>query len=144
MDPSGRVGRRGAPNVDALAEPVGQVVGADVQLGVAEAIDPQHLGDHGVVVGLRQRHDTRQQQVGVDRLAELAEVDAVAELCGGRREDVAPGERGAGRRQVPAGVGQLDGTFRPARHRHRRGEQTVVGADEDALAAGDLDGDRAA
>ena len=41
----------------------------------------------------------RHQQVRVDRRAELGEVDAVAQVGGDRGEDVAPGERGAGRRR---------------------------------------------
>ena len=74
--------------------------------------------------------------------AELGEVDAVAEVGGRRSEDVAPGERGARR----ARAGRRRWSSSTARRRaagdgDRRGEQPVVGADEDAGAVGHLDGD---
>ena len=78
------------------------------------------------------------------RLAELGEVDAVAQVAGDRGEDVAAGERGPVRLQVVLLVGQHHGPPGAARHRHRRRQQTVVGPDEHALAVGDLDRDRLA
>ena len=52
-----------------------------------------------------------------------------------------PAKVGPGRRQLVLGVGQLDGPAGAADHRHRRGEQAVVGPDEDRLAVADLDRD---
>ena len=84
----------------------------------------------------------RHQQVGVDERAELGEVDAVAQVGGGRGEHVAAGERRARRGEVVLGVGQLDGALGAADDRDGRREQAVVGPDEHAGAAGDLDRDR--
>ena len=101
---------------EAEAHPVApavDVVGPDVELGVAEAVDPQHLGGQAGALGPRQRHDARQQRDRVDRLAQLGQVDAVAQVGGGRPEHVAAGERRARRRR--AGSARLvSTTARPA------------------------------
>src|SRR5437763_1252276 len=60
---------------------------------------------------------------------------------GGRGEDVAARERGAGGGQLVLVVGQRHGAAGAAGHRHRRGQQTVVGTDEVGLAVGALHGD---
>ena len=74
----------------------GELVGADVELAVAEAVDPQHLGMDPVGLGAGQGDHPRDEEGGVERGAELAEVDAVAEVGGSRGEDVPAGERRPG------------------------------------------------
>ena len=75
--------------------PAVDVVRADVELGVAEAVDPQHLADQLDAVLTRHRNDLRDERGRVHRLAQLGQVDAVAEVGGDRGEHVPPGERGA-------------------------------------------------
>ena len=61
---------------------------------------------------------------------------------GGRgREHVAAGEGGAGRGELVVEARELDGRRGPTAHRDGAGQQAVVGADEVALPAADLDGD---
>ncbi len=45
----------------------GELVGSDVELAVAEAVDPQHLGVKTVGLRARQGDDTRDEEVGVER-----------------------------------------------------------------------------
>ena len=110
-------------------------------MGVAEPVDPEHLGDDLGVVGLRERHHAGQQQVGVDQFAEFGEIDTIAELRCDRGEHVTSGERGADRRKVPVGVVQFDCALGATCQCHSGSQQAVVGPDEDALPAGHLDGD---
>ena len=129
-----RTSMRG-PNVAA------KVVGADVELAVAEAVDPQHLGDHAAVLGLAGSGTTPGSSRSASTVVtELGEIDAVAQVRGPGREDVAAGEGGARRGEVELGVGEPHGALGTAGHGDRRGEQAVVGADQHALAAGHLDG----
>ena len=72
------------------------------------------------------------QQAGSTSGPSSVELDAVAEVGGGRGEHVAAGERGAGRGEVVLGVVELDGAVGAAGHRDRRREQPVVGPDEHA------------
>ena len=140
----GGIGGRTASQFDTVAERRGEIVGSHVELCIAEPVDPQDLGDHLGVVELRQRDDTGQQQVGVDFVAQLEQVDAVAQVRCGGGEDVTTGERRSGTRQLMGDAGQFDRSFRPARDGDRRSEEAVVRPDEHSLAAGHLDGDRAA
>ena len=117
----------------------GQIRRTDVQLHVAELIDPQHLGDDEIVTDLSERNDPGHQQVDVDLTAEIHQVDAVAQVRGGGAEHVAAGERRARRRQLVLEVRQLHGAFGAADHRDGGCEQPVVGADQDAFTTGDLD-----
>ena len=123
--------------------PVGQVVRTDVELDVAEAVGPQRLCDDRRVVDLRQRDHAREQQIGVDGVAQFEQVDAVAQRRRRRSEHVAPVEGGAGRFEPMLRIVQLDRTARTAGHRHGRGQQPVVGADEHPFTVRDLDGDPA-
>ena len=60
-------GRRGRV-AEAQRDPLGvleagellEIVGADVELAVAEAVDPEHFGDDGVAVGAGERDGARQ------------------------------------------------------------------------------------
>ncbi len=83
-------------------------------------------------------------RTGIDLGAELGQLDAVADVSGRGTEDVAPVERRTGRLELVLEVRELDGTLGAAGHRDGRGEQPVVGADDDTGATGDLDRDRAA
>src|SRR5690606_10134911 len=58
-----------------------------------------------------------------------------------RREDVPPGEGGAGGGQVEVRVGQVDRTRGAADHGHRGGQQAVVGPHEHRHAVAHLDRD---
>ena len=120
------------------------VVRTDVELGIAEPIDPQHLGDHLITIDAAQRHDAGEHAGGIDRLAHLGQVDPVAQMGGHRREHVAPCEGLTRRGKVKVGVGELDGAPRSACHRDGRREEPVVGTDEDGGTIGDLHRDRAA
>ena len=55
---------------DSVTELV-DLVRVDVELRVAEPVDPQHLADDGVAFPARERDDAGREQVEVDRLAEL-------------------------------------------------------------------------
>ena len=78
------------------------LVGTDVQLAVAEPVDPQHLAHQRAPRRSRGSGTTPgHQQIGIDRVAELEQVDAVAQVRGRRGEHVATGEGGTGAR--PAG-----------------------------------------
>ena len=106
-------------HADPLAEAV-DLVGIDVDLGVAEAVDPQHLADDRVALLAGERHDPGPQQVGIDRCAELGEIDAVRQVGGRGCEHVAAGERRARGRELVRGVGQRDRRVRRRRPTRRR------------------------
>ncbi len=130
-------------SADHQAEPLTEVldvVGAHVELGVAEAVDPQHLSGHRLAVGERQRDHPGLQAGGVDQRAELLEGHTGTEVGGDGSEDIPAGERGPGRGQVVVGVGQLDDPIGATDHAHRGGQEAVVGPDQDGLPAAHLDG----
>src|SRR5690606_40873273 len=110
LDPLEGVGADGGagvvapPQLDALAE-VGHLVGVDVELAVAVPVDPEDLGHDGAVLLAGQGAEPGPQDAGVDGGSELVEGHAVAEVGGGRREDVAAGEGGAGGGQLVGGAG---------------------------------------
>ena len=136
----GRPRARHRSTPPSTSTPSGELLGADVQLAVAEPVDPQHLGAHAV--GLVARRAATMPGISrpasIER-AELGQVDAVAQVGGRRGEHVATGERRAGRRELVLGVGQHDGAAGAAGHGDRRRQQAVVGPDQHALAVGDLD-----
>ena len=131
---AGRVAEAQRDPIDVLeACEVLEVVGADVELAVAEAIDPEHLGDDGVAVGRagagwcravstpgRPRRRGRISSTPLQRWAA-----AGAKMS--RPANVAPADS-----QLVLGVRQLDRPFGAARHRHRRCQQPVVRADHHA------------
>src|SRR5690606_19448581 len=117
------------------------LVGADVELGVAEAVDPEDLGHDGPLLLPGERDEAGPQADGVEAGAEVVEGHPVAEVGGGRGEDVAPGEGGARGRELVLGAGQLHDGGGATAHGDGGGEEAVVGAHEVALAAADLDGD---
>jgi hypothetical protein len=116
--------------VEAQLDPIAERLdlrGVDVELEVAVAVGPQDLGHHGTVLHAGDGHHAGHQTVDVELGAELEEVDAVAEVRCGRAEHVAPGEGGAGRKELVVGVGQLDGAGGSAHHRHRGASRPLSG-----------------
>ena len=115
--------------------------GADVELAVAEPVDPQHLGVDpvGLVAGSGTMPGSRAS--GSTGGPSSARSTPLHRWAAAGREDVAPGERGARRLELVARVGQLDGPFGAAGDGDGRRQQAVVRPDEDPGAAGDLDGD---
>ena len=119
-----------------------ELLGRDVELAVAVAVDPEHLArDRPVVVLSRQR-----DQAGrAARRASTGVPSASIEHSGGevrrrRRHDVAAGERRArGAGSWYSGLSRATIRPGPPEHRDRRREQPVVGTDEEA--ALDLDRD---
>ncbi len=108
-----------------------EIGGSDVGLCVAERIDPEHLTGHPAVVVLDQGQQQRGDAGGFEVGAEIRHRGlAGGEHGGGGSEDVAPveGDPVAGKPEL----GSLEGhePLRPSHHRHRRGQQTVVGSDE--------------
>ena len=74
----------------ARAEVVGaQHVGVEVELAVAEVVDPQDLtGEHAVVGFGGQGEQARHQRHRIDLVAQLAELRAVGEVGGRGRHDI--------------------------------------------------------
>jgi hypothetical protein len=119
-----------------------ELVGVDVELGVAVAVDPQHLGHQRRPLAAGERHDPGPQAVRVDGRPQCGQVDAVAQVGGGGREDVTAGEgRSRGRQPVQL-LGQLDRPGRSAGERDGRCQQAVVGTDQHTGAVAHLDGQR--
>ena len=122
-----------------------ELVGADVELAVAEAVDPQHLGVDAV--GLRRA--AAATMPGISRSASTGGPSsarstplhrwAAAGANTSRPANVAPGAS-----RWYCGVGQLDGALGAADDGDGRREQAVVRPDQHAGAAGHLDGDRPA
>src|SRR5262249_44858514 len=84
------------------------LVGVDVQLVVAVAVDPQDLADECPVLLPGQGDDAGHELMDVDPGAEVVERHARAQVGGGRGEHVPPREGGAaGHGQLVVGVGQL-------------------------------------
>ena len=104
--------RLGEPQPHAIAERR-DLVGVDVELRVAEPVDPQHLGDERAVLVAGDRQQPGQQGRGSIDVAELVEVDAVAEVGGGRREHVAA-RRTSGRARAAGTRGWSSSTARSA------------------------------
>ena len=131
-DLAGRAAPRRAP--PARAPPAPELVGVDVELAVAEPVDPPHLADDGAVVAdLGQRHQSGHEPRRVDRAARARR--AGRRPRGGRPR--APGCRarrrsGPGRGQVVLGVVERHDGPGAAGHRHRRCEQAVVGPEQHA------------
>ena len=120
-----------------------QLVGVDVELAVAEPIDPPDLAvDRATLVVPGQRDEPGDQPGCVDLVAQLRGVDTGGEVGGGGGEDVAPRERRARRGQLMLGAGERDHTLGAAQDGDGRSEQAVVGAEKDRVL--DLDGDESA
>ena len=79
---------------------------------------------------------------GSTALPSVGERHAGGEVAGGGCEHVTAGERRAGRGELVVGVVERDHRPGATGHRHRRGEQAVVGAEQHA--AGHLHADQAA
>ena len=119
-----------------------ELVGIDVELAVAEAVDPPHLARDGAVVTyFGQRHQSRHQRGRIDRRAELRQGNARRQVASRGGEDVTAREGRAGRREVVVGVVERHHRTGAAGHRHRRGQQPVVGPQQHA--AGHFDAHQA-
>ena len=99
----------------------------EVQLHVAEAVDPEHRAPDpgGADLGLRQVE--ARQGVGRDRWAELRELDSKGKMCGGRGEEIASVERARDRLERVLRVHELVRLGDPAELLRGRDQQAVVG-----------------
>src|SRR5207248_1021863 len=105
--------------------------GVDVELAVAEAVDPPDLTGNGTVVAhLGQRHQPGYEPRRIDGSAQVGQRDAGGEVPGRRGEDDAPSEGRAGRGELVLEVVERDHRTGAARHGHRRGEEAIVGAEQ--------------
>ena len=87
---------------------ISEIFRSGSELGVPEPVDPEDLGgEPGRGPGGR-RAGPGHEGVGVDRLAELDQIGAVAEARGGRCEEVPAVEGGAGPRTT---VTDIEGAF---------------------------------
>ena len=120
---------------------VDELVGVDVQLGVPVAVDPQDLGVDAAVLLAGERHHGREQRDGVDGRPSSARSTPRHRWAAAGAKTSRPSKVGAALGEEEVGVGQLDGPGGAAAQRHRRGQQAVVGADEDGGAVADLDRD---
>src|SRR5215210_8958580 len=114
----------------------------EVQLKVSETVDLQHLCMEMVIVHPRLRHYKGDELSCGDRRAELGRIDAVGDVRGRGRENIATLERPRYRRKQEAIVRDVErATYATARFR-RRHQKAVVGTDEE-LAPRTLNDDRA-
>lgn len=88
-----------------------------------------------------QRDHRRQEQRGVDQLAQLGEIDAVADMGRGGGEHVATRRGDAGAIELILRGREQHGPLGAADHCDGRCQQAVVGTDEHSVAASDLDRD---
>ena len=113
------------------------------QLHVAERVEVDDLGAQDAREDLRLRPVEHDQRSRVETRAQVLQRQAHGQVCGGGREQVAAVEAGADDRQPVLRAGQQLHP-RDAAQAARGGQQdAVVGAHEE-VAAGRLDGDRAA
>ena len=123
--------------------------GVDVELTVAEVIDPEDFADELISVGAgleaADGQDAGHQAGRVDLGPEIGHRHPTTKMRSSWREHIATIERRtAYRGEKEVGVAKFNGARRAADHPHRRGKQTVVWTNENRHAVTDLDGDRAA